>query len=221
MPQQQPEQQWLQQLANQDGTNRKMTEKQLKIIQAAVEIFAEKGFASSSTSEIAQKAGVAEGTIFRHYKTKKDLLLSIIEPVTREFIAPFIWNDFKEVLEKDHNNLEDFLYALAVNRLDFTHKHSKLIKILLQEIPFHPELKEEVKKQVGMKVFHHFSEIIEHFKNKGEIIELPTPTLIRFLASSFMGLFATHFILVPNQPWDEEQEIRDTIRFVLNGVSAK
>lgn len=42
-----------------------------KIILAAIQAFAEKGYASTSTSEIAKNAGVAEGTIFRHYKTKK------------------------------------------------------------------------------------------------------------------------------------------------------
>lgn len=39
----------------------KMTEKQKKIVQASIEVFAEKGYAGSSTSEIAKKAGVAEG----------------------------------------------------------------------------------------------------------------------------------------------------------------
>lgn len=53
------------------ATNQDLTPKQAKILQAAVEIFAEKGYAATSTSEIAKRAGVAEGTIFRHYKTKK------------------------------------------------------------------------------------------------------------------------------------------------------
>ena len=37
----------------------------------AVDMFGEKGYASTSTSEIAKRAGVAEGTIFRYYKTKR------------------------------------------------------------------------------------------------------------------------------------------------------
>lgn len=53
------------------AANQDLTPKQAKILQAAVEIFAEKGYAATSTSEIAKRAGVAEGTIFRHYKTKK------------------------------------------------------------------------------------------------------------------------------------------------------
>lgn len=48
-----------------------LTERQKKIVAAAIESFAEKGYSATSTKEIAQKAGVAEGTIFRHYKTKR------------------------------------------------------------------------------------------------------------------------------------------------------
>ena len=55
----------------QTGEDGHLTEKQKRIVQAAIESFAEKGFSATSTNEIAQKAGVAEGTIFRHYKTKK------------------------------------------------------------------------------------------------------------------------------------------------------
>ncbi|MDP4171296.1 MAG: helix-turn-helix domain-containing protein, partial [Bacillota bacterium] len=47
----------LQQLLNEDDI---LTEKQKKIIVAAIESFSEKGFAATSTSEIAKKAGVAE-----------------------------------------------------------------------------------------------------------------------------------------------------------------
>lgn len=67
----------LEELFNQD---KDFTDKQKKILIAAIESFAEKGYASTSTSEIAKKAGVAEGTIFRHYKTKKSFSISLLSP---------------------------------------------------------------------------------------------------------------------------------------------
>ena len=75
---------------------------------AATEIFAEKGYAATSTREIAQKAGVAEGTIFRHYKTKKDLLLSIVTPMMIRLMAPLIIKDINKVLNDDYEKFEDF-----------------------------------------------------------------------------------------------------------------
>ena len=47
-----------------------LPEKEEKILKSAIKIFSEKGFSASTTSEIAKDAGVAEGTIFRYFKTK-------------------------------------------------------------------------------------------------------------------------------------------------------
>lgn len=64
-----------------------MTDKQKKILIAAIDAFSEKGYAATSTSEIAKLAGVAEGTIFRHYKTKKNLLLTLLSSLLSTLIC--------------------------------------------------------------------------------------------------------------------------------------
>ena len=55
------------------------------IIQAAIEVFSRKDFKSASISEIAQKAGVADGTIYQYFKNKEDLFFSIPIEKTNEF----------------------------------------------------------------------------------------------------------------------------------------
>ena len=55
-----------------------MTDKQERILDAALELFANEGFASTPTSKIAKKAGVSEGLIFRHYENKQGLLDALI-----------------------------------------------------------------------------------------------------------------------------------------------
>src|SRR3954452_23148343 len=96
----------------------KLTDKQKKILISAIESFSEKGYASTSTSEIAKKAGVAEGTIFRHYKTKKELLTSIVVPLMTKLIGPLVVKDFYKVLDKKYDRVEDFLRATIENRRD-------------------------------------------------------------------------------------------------------
>lgn len=54
-------------------------EKRDRIIDAATEVFAAKGFHSARISDIARLAGVADGTIYLYFKNKEDLLLSIFE----------------------------------------------------------------------------------------------------------------------------------------------
>ena len=56
-----------------------MTEKQEKILNAALKLFAEEGYRTTSTSKVAQEAGVSEGLIFRHFKNKEGLLEAIIQ----------------------------------------------------------------------------------------------------------------------------------------------
>jgi len=55
------------------------------IIQAAIEVFGKKDFQSASISEIAQRAGIADGTIYQYFKNKEDLFFSIPIEKTNEF----------------------------------------------------------------------------------------------------------------------------------------
>ncbi len=52
-------------------------DKALRVLRAATEVFAQKGFNRATMVDVGQKAGVAEGTIYEYFKNKQDLLLSI------------------------------------------------------------------------------------------------------------------------------------------------
>ena len=196
-----------------------MTEKQKKILEAAVETFSEKGYAATSTSEIAKKAGVAEGTIFRHYKTKKDLLLSIVAPTMAKLLAPFLIRDFNKVLLADYGDFEDFLRAVIINRMEFAQKQMPIIKICLQEIPFHPELKSQFIEHVFNKLIDRFKYIVESYQKKGQIIDMPPTSVMRLTASSIIGFILARTILIPESEWDDEQEMERTIQFIVKGLS--
>lgn len=81
-----------------------MTEKQEKILNAALELFAEEGYRSTSTSKVAKHAGVSEGLIFRHFENKEGLLEAIVqlgEDKAKELFADILNEpDPKEVLRK-------------------------------------------------------------------------------------------------------------------------
>jgi TetR/AcrR family transcriptional regulator, fatty acid metabolism regulator protein len=59
--------------------------KRQTIIQAAIEVFGKNSFQNSNISEIAQRANVAEGTIYQYFKNKEDLFFSIPVEKTKEF----------------------------------------------------------------------------------------------------------------------------------------
>ncbi len=50
-----------------------------KILKAAVHLFAVKGFWGTSTAMLAKEAGVAEGTLFRHFKNKEEIFVVLLQ----------------------------------------------------------------------------------------------------------------------------------------------
>lgn len=212
--------QWIRDLLKLDSAGEKMTEKQMRILQSAIEVFAEKGYAASSTNEIAQRAGVAEGTIFRHYKTKKDLLLSIVAPATTKLLAPFVLRGFNKILDTQYESYDQFLRSFIDNRIEFLKKHKKILKILVQEIPFHPELQESFQREVLSKVLERLSKLVAHFQAQGIMIELPTSTVVRLTGSAIIGyvLVRSFYGERPGADWDDEREREETIAFIMRGL---
>ena len=71
--------------SNQTHSMSKKVIRRKSIIQAAIEVFSKKDFKTASISEIAQKAGVADGTIYQYFRNKEDLFFSIPIEKTNEF----------------------------------------------------------------------------------------------------------------------------------------
>jgi len=222
MAEQQEQEQWLADLLRlAESDDKKKTEKQLKILEAAVEIFSTKGYAATSTSEIAQKAGVAEGTIFKHYKTKKDLLLSIAGPVAVKVFAPFLMRDFAKLLDVPYPRVDDFFRAVARDRLAFARKNAKLIRILVHEVPFQPELLEQIKSMLTNIVAQRVQRVVRHFQEQGQIVEAPPWRVVRSAVSLFIGMIAFHVFLAPEFPFDEDEEIERTLDILLHGIAGR
>lgn len=198
----------------------KLTDKQKKIIIAAIETFSEKGFAATSTSEIAKKAGVAEGTIFRHYKTKKELLMSIVAPSLAKLVAPYVINDFNKVLNRQYDQAEDFFRATLENRRDVLKKLLPVIKILLQEVPFQEDLKVHLE-QIAQTIFDRVSVLLKGYQDKGQLIEMPTSSVARLAITSILGFLVSRYILFPEFNWDDELETERTIQFIMHGLGKK
>ena len=103
-----------------------MTEKQEKILDVALELFAVEGYNGTSTSKIAKKAGVSEGLIFKHFTNKKNLLTVLMkrtqENINQLFSPIFNETDPKKILlktinlpltiEKEHYNYWQLQYKL-------------------------------------------------------------------------------------------------------------
>jgi TetR/AcrR family fatty acid metabolism transcriptional regulator len=62
-------------------------DKPQQIIEAAVRVFARKGYYNSRVSDIAREAGIAAGTIYLYFKTKDDILVTLFRDKMAEFVS--------------------------------------------------------------------------------------------------------------------------------------
>ncbi|TMA29091.1 MAG: TetR/AcrR family transcriptional regulator [Deltaproteobacteria bacterium] len=62
-------------------------DKRARILDAAVKVFAGRGFHSATVAEIARVAGVADGTIYLYFKSKDDLLLRLFDEKMTDLLA--------------------------------------------------------------------------------------------------------------------------------------
>jgi len=78
------------------GDNFKLRDKKSSIIDAALQVFGEKGYYNATIAEIARRASVSEATIYEHFGSKEDLLFAIPGEITStaveflEGMAPYI-----------------------------------------------------------------------------------------------------------------------------------
>jgi AcrR family transcriptional regulator len=111
-----------------------------RILAAAEHLFAVQGYERTTTKQLAELAGVAEGTLFRHFESKKSILAAVM---TRGWDV--LLNDLLETL-CEVSDCQDIV-GLLRHRLQDVHHHADLIKVCLIQTPFHPELCETIQQQ--------------------------------------------------------------------------
>ena len=103
-------------------------EKRDRIIDAAIEVFAEKGFRSARVSDIARIAGVADGTIYLYFRNKDDLLLCIFEEKMELLLA-----DLEQVLSEVDGTLAK-MRVYTVHHFDQLRRHPELAQVFQIEL---------------------------------------------------------------------------------------
>jgi TetR/AcrR family fatty acid metabolism transcriptional regulator len=67
-------------------TKRRTDDKRQRILDAAVQVFARKGFFASRISDVASAAGIADGTVYLYFDSKDDILIKMFDEVMGEHI---------------------------------------------------------------------------------------------------------------------------------------
>ena len=103
-------------------------EKREAILNAAIKVFAKKGFHNSRISDVAKEAGVAEGTIYLYFENKDHLLLSVFSRKMASFV--------KELrnLISSIDSPKDKLRAIVEYHFDYLNKDPSLALVVQIEL---------------------------------------------------------------------------------------
>ncbi|HAM55408.1 MAG: hypothetical protein A2X51_11095 [Candidatus Rokubacteria bacterium GWC2_70_24] len=130
-------------------------DKPQQIIDAAVRVFARKGYYNARVSDIAKEAGIAAGTIYLYFRTKDDILVTLF----REKMTEFVGTVRKAIADEP----------------DAVAKLRRLIHLHFELLEGRPELAEvvQVEQRQGQKFFRGASahEISSYFALIGSVLE--------------------------------------------------
>ncbi len=141
------------------------------ILQTAKLYFMKNGFLKTTTSEIAQKANVAHGTLFLHFKNKDSLIIEILD-LELDRISKQIFQII--------NESNDFELLLS-KYLDLLQEQEDLFATLARELPFYSD---ELRRKVLFResiIRSHFQKAISEGINEGKFKDCDIISSLTFL----------------------------------------
>lgn len=161
-----------------------------KILAAAIEIMSLKGYAATTTREIAQLAEVSEMTLFRKYKTKKEILDSLIEKYTTSFRQEKLFANHELVYD-----LEADLANVSRTYQHFMNENKKIVRLAYKESGTNDEISERCTENPRlMKKF--LCGYLEEMKERDKIIDINIELTVMAFMTMNLGYFSSQFISV-------------------------
>lgn len=184
-----------------------------QILEAAIKVFSKKGFEGSTTKEIARKAKVSEGTIFRYFKTKKEILMNILNTLTETSLSKFC-----EETEAGLDNGEALKRVLKLHYNMITQNY-QLIKTILYEMQFHKELREAFYKDVVSGVLATIEKHVAVYNIRDDV---PPALAAQIVLGIFMGIFGVQALVEENEDLrDEDKKISLILDIIFNGIKKR
>lgn len=135
-----------------------------RLIITAIEIIDELGILGLSTREIAKREEISEATLFRHYKTKNDLLIAVLE-----YFGQFDEDIFLTVKKKGFSPKEAIIHFVSL-LVGYYENYPAITAVMqmMDVLRYDPELEEHVQK-IFNKCIDFMKELVEEAQKKGEL----------------------------------------------------
>jgi AcrR family transcriptional regulator len=191
-----------------------------KILDTAIIHFARRGFNGAKTAEIARDAGVSEGTVFKYFSTKKDILTSVLNRIVHEIVPGALFGDNVDLQELVSSaDPRGEIKGFIMSRINRVNENISAFKILVNELPFHEDIMHEYTGKFVPGVIRLGEGFYRMGVEKGVFREINPHTAAR----SFLGMIIT-IVLERNimcKDLDIDKELDAVLDIYMNGVSTR
>jgi AcrR family transcriptional regulator len=183
-----------------------------EILDAARKIFAKKGFADATMDEIAATSGLAKGTLYLYFKSKRDVYLRTLQHGTTELL--------ERVTANMHGvtGVRAKLRAAIATRVEYAEENRDFIKIYLTEFinVTHPASINKDFRDVQLKLAQGLEQVLRDAVKQGEIQQLDVET-IAFTIQDMIRSLTTRRVLGSSKK-NREEDIDILCNFICKGI---
>ena len=192
-----------------------------ELLDAALDLFVEKGFAATRVEEVAARAGVSKGTLFLYFPSKEELFKAVVrENISGRFIE---WNEEFAAFEGSTADMLGYCMTVWWDRVGAT-KASGITKLMMSEAQNFPELADFYQEEVIQPGQALIRRVLQRGVDAGEfrpldlnyaIYSVVAPMIFLILAKHSAGICVRH-----DTPLEPHQFIASQLAIVLHGLGA-
>ena len=185
-----------------------------ELLDAAVRVFARKGFRAARVGDIAEEAGVAHGLLYHYFRSKDEVLETIFRDTWQLLAAE------TERVEAAGVPLREQLRRFARIYLGSWLMTPELIGVLVREIARSPQVGQRVDEIAG--VFRSLERMIEAARERGEVRADCDPTFAAWAIYGALEEILTGWVLgqLPAEEEDVELAVATVVDVASAGLSA-
>jgi len=149
------------------------------ILDAAASLLVTNGLAGTSVDAVAQRAGIAKGTVYLYFASWSDLLADLRSRYTQS-LADRAGSILKHADPADPDSVTGAFERLAVELLGYVHANQRLYHVLFHQAPGHHE-------HAGDPLQHLVAGLLSQAMDQGALTPTDTGVLARFLLDGLHG----------------------------------
>lgn len=184
--------------------------KQRRVLLSSLKLFSEIGFENTTSSLIAERAGVSEGTVFSYFKTKEGILEAILSTFLEQVIPEVIADFSEKKFTVDQETFPFFLKNIVRDRLFFIQENQMHVKILLGRSFIDKNLSIQLGNIIVQSIIEPISPVLNQFKENGVIRDWSNERIVRYILSMSLS-YALPMMLNDNEDLDIDEAVNEIV----------